>query len=533
MDSKANAFGKLDIPKPHSGVSERRTSFFGNRTSFAGMARNSSYGGPGGCEKLKDPRPLHNKAYIQQCVKQLLEFLSEKGYPFNVTMKTLQSPSTKDFLKIFEFIYSFLDSSFQMPTSKVEEEVPRILRELGYPFPLSKSCMFSVGAPHTWPQVLVALIWLIDSVKIFQCLSGQDLLFSEFSDGSADIDESVESNKLFMDFTSETYHKFMQGADTFQREEHEYLDKLKRLYNVDAAALKELPERLQMLTEEVERLEKDAHTDVLMPQRTEKLKLQADMQKLQSYGANLVTYKGKLESQAAGLAEELEATGLQLDTLKQEKGKLQLVLDHQKVTPADVQRIHHDQKELQHTMKSLTESLEAIQRLMWNEELAMARAKESADLKMMEFNKLARKLKLIPASAANACGRDFEIKKTVDFGLLSVTRYKSQIEIPLRKMISDVEEECHRLSNSKSGLEESREQVSANVADKINDIKQLKEKIRKIDVQLEQDLEELALEDNKLAAELESAENHKKQLESKVNRGYDDAVEQQKLAVKR
>lgn len=35
-----------------------------------------------------------------------------------------------------------------------------------YPFALSKSSMYSIGAPHTWPQALGALIWLIDTVKV-------------------------------------------------------------------------------------------------------------------------------------------------------------------------------------------------------------------------------------------------------------------------------------------------------------------------------------------------------------------------------
>lgn len=35
-----------------------------------------------------------------------------------------------------------------------------------YPFVLSKCSMYSVGAPHTWPQALGALMWLIDNVKV-------------------------------------------------------------------------------------------------------------------------------------------------------------------------------------------------------------------------------------------------------------------------------------------------------------------------------------------------------------------------------
>lgn len=33
-----------------------------------------------------------------------------------------------------------------------------------------------------------------------------------------------------------------------------------------------------------------------------------------------------------------------------------------------------------------------------------------AELRLSEYTKLARKLKLIPQSAENACGRDFEIR---------------------------------------------------------------------------------------------------------------------------
>lgn len=42
------------------------------RTSGAGGSRNSQYG-MFGTEKIKDPRPLHDKAFIQQCIKQLCE----------------------------------------------------------------------------------------------------------------------------------------------------------------------------------------------------------------------------------------------------------------------------------------------------------------------------------------------------------------------------------------------------------------------------------------------------------------------------
>ncbi|KAM6930905.1 kinetochore protein NDC80 homolog [Xenentodon cancila] len=528
--SKQPSFGKLNIPKPPSVTSERRTSFFGaRRTSGASMPRNSTMSGFGGTEKIKDARPLHDKSFVQQCIRQLHEFLTEQGYPGTLSAKTLQSPSTKEFVKMFEFIYRQLDPTFEMPNSKVEEEVPAMLKALRYPFVLSKCSMYSVGAPHTWPQALGALMWLIDNVKINWSLSKQELLFSDFCEDSDNIEEGPEYNKLFLDYTAETYSKFMQGEDSFEDEDEAFITKLKKLYNVDEAVLASMEEKHQILSEEVERLEKESQTDRLMTKRMEKVKLQADLKKLQSYRSSLETFKANLENKASELADELETTVSHLESLKHESDELQQLLKNQKFTPADVERINREKRELQQTISSLSKSLEDAEQHKWNEEIALAKVKEKAELKVAEYHKLARKLKLIPQSAENACGHDFEIRP-FECGPGSMVQHKTQTQMLLRKLISDVEEENSRLANLKLSLEESYEQVNSNIMDKSNDLKQLQEQIRKLDERLDCDMQELAREEQEWAVEMESVENHRKLLEKKVNYGYDEAVQQLKAA---
>lgn len=51
---------------------------FGCRTSGASMPRNSTMSGFGGTEKIKDARPLHDKAFVQQCIRQLHEVKKKK-----------------------------------------------------------------------------------------------------------------------------------------------------------------------------------------------------------------------------------------------------------------------------------------------------------------------------------------------------------------------------------------------------------------------------------------------------------------------
>ncbi len=52
--------------------------------------------------------------------------------------------------------------------------------------------------------------------------------------------------------------------------------------------------------------------DRLVGKRTEKLRFQTDLQKLQNYRCTLEAHKTGLENKAAGLAEELQAAGERL-----------------------------------------------------------------------------------------------------------------------------------------------------------------------------------------------------------------------------
>ncbi|KAK3098855.1 hypothetical protein FSP39_023776, partial [Pinctada imbricata] len=93
-------------------------------------------------------------------------FLTEHGYSHQITPKILASPTTKDFLKIFEFIYGQFEPKFKLG-KKPEEDVPVLLKSLRYPFLISKSSIFAVGTSHTWPSVLAALDWMVNLIQVY------------------------------------------------------------------------------------------------------------------------------------------------------------------------------------------------------------------------------------------------------------------------------------------------------------------------------------------------------------------------------
>lgn len=65
-----------------------------------------------------------------------------------------------------------------------------------------------------------------------------------------------------------------------------------------------------------------------------------------------------------------------LESLKHERDALQVQLQNQKFTPADVERINREKRELQQTITGLNKSLEDAEQHKWNEEIALAKVKE-------------------------------------------------------------------------------------------------------------------------------------------------------------
>uniref|UniRef100_A0A8C3H5B1 Kinetochore protein NDC80 n=1 Tax=Chrysemys picta bellii TaxID=8478 RepID=A0A8C3H5B1_CHRPI len=497
------------------------TSF--SRTSGPGGSRNSQYG-VFGTEKIKDPRPLHDKAFIQQCIRQLCEFLVENGYAHNVSMKSLQSPSVKDFLKIFTFIYGFL-CPYELPDSKFEEEIPRIFKELGYPFALSKSSMYTVGAPHTWPQIVAALVWLIDCVKLYSA-TRENTPFDEGQTWEGETEDGIVHHKLFMDYTVKCYEHFMKGGDTYEEFDAEVQSKLKDLFNVDEFQVEALAAENKRLHEEIARLEKERETepDRLVSLKKLKSSLQADVQKYQAYMANLESHAAILDQKVKGINGQLETAEMEVEAMKQENARLQHIFDNQKYSVADIERINHERDELQQTINKLTKELEAEEHQLWNEEMKYARGKEAIETQLAEYHKLARKLKLIPISAENSKGHDFEIKFNPEAGPNCLVKYRTHINAPLMELINRTEEEIRKATHKKMGLEDTFDQVNTMVLEKKSSVKMLKEEAQKLDDLYHQKLKEAEEEERKCATELELLEKHKHLLESGINEGLSEAM---------
>ena len=85
----------------------------------------------GGGTLKSDPRPLGEKSFMHQEIRNLIRFLSDHNYDYAVSPKLLLRPTGKDFQQILQFLFGQVDRNFRFG-AKFIDEVPTMFKGLWY-----------------------------------------------------------------------------------------------------------------------------------------------------------------------------------------------------------------------------------------------------------------------------------------------------------------------------------------------------------------------------------------------------------------
>lgn len=232
------------------------------RLSVGGDRRQSLLPPPTSALKV-DPRPIADKAYQNQCIKQLLQYLTKSGYGYPVSLKSLARPSGKDFSNIVGFMLRKLDSSFQDGSMKFEDEVAMNFKAMGYPYPISKTALVAAGSPHTWPALLAALTWLMEHLK---CEEAGDNASNQETDEFGKPFETMEelerkTDKAFFKFLSDNYTAFLDGNQALTEElEEQFVDMFENDNNIIEQEIERVTDLNGLIVEKINHLSQQSQS---------------------------------------------------------------------------------------------------------------------------------------------------------------------------------------------------------------------------------------------------------------------------------
>ncbi len=346
------------------------------------------------------------------------------NYGFEMEMKhmlsqnTVKSPTQKDFNYMFQWLYHRIDPSYRF-LKNIDQEVPPILKQLRYPFEksITKSQIAAVGGQN-WSTFLGLLHWMM---QLAQMLDGYAA--NQYDDACTEAGVDVSGDRIIFDFLSGAYRDWLQMdedaeegdqdkvlaphieamAREFDRSNSKYLDEMK--------ILEAEHERLRVEIEEVQKSSPDiARLDNFFKTMEE------DRVKFEGYDEKMMQKCERYESRIQFLQEEIDKAMAELKEAEEERTNLQKAVDEQGISMQDIDRMTSERERLQKGIESTALRLEETKKRVAEKEVEASKKLDELERLVDRYNSLGYQIGLIPSTAPNAKGKNYELQVTVSEG---------------------------------------------------------------------------------------------------------------------
>lgn len=345
-----------------------------------------------------------------------MEYMTQNNFELEMkhvlSQNVLKSPTQKDFNYMFQWLYHRIDPSYRFQKS-IDQEVPPILKQLRYPFErsITKSQIAAVGGQN-WSTFLGVLHWMM---QLAQMLDGY--AHGRYDDACMDSGVDISGDRIIFDFLSTGYKDWLamdeeagdddvdrvlaphieSMAEAFEHSNSKYTSELEMLEAENARLLKEI-EDLQKSTPDPAVL--DNHFKIM----------EEDKVKFEEYNTLAEQRSGKYENRIQVLEEELEKLNEELREVEDERRGLQRAVDDQGISMQDIDRMNSERERLQKGIESASQRLEEVKKRVADKEAEASQKLDELERTVHKFNELAYKVALIPATAANAQGQDYNLQ---------------------------------------------------------------------------------------------------------------------------
>lgn len=278
-----------------------------------------------------------DRQFQQSVVSTINSFLSSHNFP--ITFKTT-FPSAKDILETLKFLLSLLD----FPFSKLEDDLPFLLKRLNYPFKLNKSILRSPAAPHQWPTLLALIHWLIQIAKFHSHISS-----------------SPKQHNAIYQYTVNSYMLYIRGDDDAVEElDCSIKEKIQQQTAAAQERLDEARRGVAKLNAELERLRTAPSPKEALEK--DKAILENDMNKFNKMIGELSSLIEQAERVLEEKEKQLEAIEAERETICEENEELKRRVEAQTFNARDVERM---KRELQAVERDTAEA--ELARNAWEE----------------------------------------------------------------------------------------------------------------------------------------------------------------------
>ena len=494
-----------DEPSSVNGLGATTTNVSGAAPGSASRRRS---GGRRSGVFSRDPRPVGDKVFNRACIESLIAFLAARGYDHPVSPKLLAAPTGKEFAHIISFMFRQLDPNFKL-VGKVEDEVPIVFKRLCYPTNISKTAIQAVGSPHSWPNLLAALLWLVELLNYQRCVEEAR---------PADAFDDEAGTRAFFTHVTESYQHFLRGDDGAC----DTLDDALRTKTMQRdGVMNDTVEALERENAELEaRLEAANAEPSKLEAATSKLEtLKADAAKFEGFITDMRKHRALLEDKVHERRAEVENTEARIRGVEETNSELRDKISKQDVNLKDVEKMLVERKSKDEQMNAVSRAKAAAEREALETEVVVERKLEEVETIVRQYNALADRLQLVPASSKRAAGVYYELRfhqrATTTAEMVSVD-LRNTIKPALVNLRETYQTRIRECGERLASAQEATDEAAARVAARREENQGLEEKIRELEAEYQRRTNDADAEVDRLSAETGAYKAVAEKLRSRV-----------------
>ncbi|KAK6135422.1 hypothetical protein DH2020_030841 [Rehmannia glutinosa] len=339
---------------------ESDASFCSSRPSIASIGRTST--------ALPN---ISDRSYQSSALRTINSYLASQSVPFSLKHPL---PSAKDITETLKLLLHRLGFASQ----KIDEDLSHALKFLKCPLKLNKSALRAPGTPHSWPNLLAVIHWLVQIIK-----------YKEFM---MDSSPSFEGDKMFM-YTIHSYLLYIRGDDEAMdaldeecvREMREWRDKKEEDVRVLEEEVKELeakldglrtgPSQKEVLEQEKAVLEKDVTKFHIM---------------IEQLDGHLTEMQKKLEEKDKALVAKVEDR----KRICEENEELKKRIEEQGINLRDAERMKRELQAVDRDIEEMEGARNGWEEKIWELDSEIGHKFKELERLVMECNQAIRRLKI-------------------------------------------------------------------------------------------------------------------------------------------
>jgi kinetochore protein NDC80 len=351
---------------------------------------------------------------------ELMEYLTRNDYEMKMQMslssKTMTSPTQKEFNMMFQWLYHRIDPGYHFQKS-MDAEIPPLLKQLRYPFEksITKSQIAAVGGQN-WHTFLGLLHWIMQLAMMMDAYAK-----GEYDHATAESGKDVSGDRIIFDFLSGAYQDWLNVPDNADEDVADQVvvqhveSMAARFREVNKDLLDDvdiLEAEKKNLTEQIEELERGSEKSKMLDERLDLLK--GDTVNYEQWNSKVENKIKKYTEKISRLEEELRNLEKEYDDAVKEKLSHQEAISQQGITIQDLDRMSTETDRLEKARESIRERLDDAKQRVADKEAEASKKLDELERLVEKYNALGYKIGLIPSTAQNAKGVEYELSLSVN-----------------------------------------------------------------------------------------------------------------------